>query len=52
MPVKELVLYEVGEEYLKEEGMVHLDAESYHEKLASEDTVVINVRNHYTAAMD
>jgi rhodanese-related sulfurtransferase len=53
MPVAELVHYGLDGEKappIQYTG-VHLQPEDYHEKLAQEDTVVIDVRNHYEAAI-
>jgi predicted sulfurtransferase len=53
MPVAELVHYGLDGEKappIQYTG-IHLQPEDYHEKLAQEDTVVIDVRNHYEAAI-
>ena len=54
IPVQELVFYDIKEEEAplragqeKAAGGVHLDAKAYHEMLKKENTVVIDVRNHY-----
>jgi len=53
MPVTELVHYGLDGEKAPpiEYTGVHLQPADYHEKLAQEDTVVIDVRNHYEAAI-
>jgi len=65
IPVKELVFYGIREDDCataaksastkdtgKEvKGGVHLDAKDYHEMLKQKDAVVIDVRNHYEAAI-
>jgi len=53
LPVKELVFYG-DDEYdatktASGSGGVHLQPKDFHEKLASKDAVVIDVRNHYEA---
>ena len=49
IPVQELVFYGIKEDEarLDQRGGIHLDAEKYHEMLKKENTVVIDVRNHY-----
>ena len=60
LPVQELVYYgfHQAEGVANEEiaapldnGGVHLDPKDYHEKLGMQNTVVIDVRNHYEAAI-
>jgi len=52
IPVEELVFYGIREEDAAcGEGGVHLDAIEYHEMLKKENTVVIDVRNHYEAVI-
>lgn len=53
LPVKELVFYGIrGDEAPLEQGGVHLPAAEFHEMLSQEkDTVVVDVRNHYEAAI-
>ena len=53
MPVTELVHYGLDGEKAPpiEYTGVHLQPAEYHEKLAQSDTVVIDVRNHYEAAI-
>lgn len=52
LPVKELVFYGIkdGEAPL-EKGGTHVDAEGFHQLLGKDSTVVIDVRNHYEAAI-
>ena len=52
-PVQEIVYYGIkdGEAPLNRKGGVHLDPLQYHEKLKESNTVVIDVRNHYEAAI-
>jgi predicted sulfurtransferase len=52
LPVKELVFYGIkdGEAPLKAGG-THVDARGFHSLLEQESTVVIDVRNHYEAAI-
>ena len=51
-PVKELVYYGLdGEKAPLSFGGVHLKASDFHEKLKEENTVVVDVRNHYEAAI-
>eukprot|EP00980_Cylindrotheca_fusiformis_P006412 scaffold1375_cov137-Cylindrotheca_fusiformis.AAC.1 len=56
IPVQELVFYDIKEddaplddsgELDGNKGGVHLDAKQYHEMLGKDNTVVIDVRNHY-----
>ncbi len=48
IPVQELVYYGIRDEDAScNEGGVHLDAIEYHKMLQKENTVVIDVRNHY-----
>ena len=48
IPVQELVYYGIREEDAScREGGIHLDAKEYHEMLKKENTVVVDVRNHY-----
>ena len=62
LPVQELVFYDIGESEAplqdkqaaqaqqsapSEGGGVHLDAKEYHQMLQKDNTVVIDVRNHY-----
>jgi predicted sulfurtransferase len=49
IPVQELVFYGFKDEEapLNKRGGTHLDAQKYHEMLKKENTVVIDVRNHY-----
>ena len=51
IPVQELVFYGFKDEEapISEKGGTHLDAEKYHEMLKKDNTVVIDVRNHYEA---
>ena len=50
IPVKELVFYGIREaEAPLQMGGTHLSAEEFHDKLAQENTVVVDVRNHYEA---
>ena len=55
IPVKELVFYGIREEDVASDkgngGGVHLDPTAYHEMLKRDDAVVIDVRNHYEAAI-
>ena len=52
IPVEELVFYGIREEHAAcGEGGVHLDAIEDHEMLKKENAVVIDVRNHYEAAI-
>jgi predicted sulfurtransferase len=53
MPVQELVNYGLEGGKAPPIGYtgVHLDPKDYHQKLAESDTVVIDVRNHYEAAI-
>ncbi len=52
IPVQELVFYGIREEDAAcQEGGVHLDAVEYHEMLKEDNTVVIDVRNHYEAVI-
>ncbi len=53
LPVKELVFYGIrDDEAPLEKGGVHLPAAEFHEMLSEEkDTVVVDVRNHYEAAI-
>lgn len=53
MPVNELVNYGLDGEKAPPLGYtgVHLEPQDYHKKLAEENTVVIDVRNHYEAAI-
>ena len=53
MPVQELVNYGLDGEKAPPLGYtgVHLEPQDYHMKLAEENTVVIDVRNHYEAAI-
>ncbi|KAI2511463.1 hypothetical protein MHU86_2899 [Fragilaria crotonensis] len=52
LPVKELVFYGIrqGEAPL-EKGGTHVDAQEFHKLLEKDSTVVIDVRNHYEAAI-
>ena len=47
LPVKELVFYGISAEENLGDGGVHLPPEQYHQKLAEEGTVVIDIRNAY-----
>ncbi|KAL3923718.1 MAG: hypothetical protein SGILL_001496 [Bacillariaceae sp.] len=66
LPVQELVFYDIGETEapLQEKGTtaqqttapgegggIHLDAKEYHQMLKKDNTVVIDVRNHYEAIL-
>jgi len=56
IPVKELVFYGMREDDVavvagEKGGGVHLDPRDYHEMLKRDDAVVIDVRNHYEAAI-
>lgn len=61
LPVKELVFYGIREEDCaggendngkrEVQGGIHLDARDFHEMLKRNDAVVIDVRNHYEAAI-
>ncbi|KAL7542282.1 hypothetical protein ACHAXR_013209 [Thalassiosira sp. AJA248-18] len=62
LPVKELVFYDIREGDCAKKsdnkgggkeikGGIHLDAKEYHEMLKRNDAVVIDVRNHYEAAI-
>lgn len=53
LPVKELVFYGISEEQAPlENGGVHLEPSAFHDFLGKkEDTVVVDVRNHYEAAI-
>eukprot|EP00566_Odontella_aurita_P013088 CAMPEP_0113535964 /NCGR_PEP_ID=MMETSP0015_2-20120614/5997_1 /TAXON_ID=2838 /ORGANISM="Odontella" /LENGTH=472 /DNA_ID=CAMNT_0000435275 /DNA_START=113 /DNA_END=1528 /DNA_ORIENTATION=+ /assembly_acc=CAM_ASM_000160 len=52
LPVKELVFYGIDKKDAPlDKGGVHLDAPEYHKMLGREDAVVIDVRNHYEAAI-
>ncbi len=52
IPVQELVYYGIREEDAScDQGGVHLDAKEYHEMLKKDNTVVIDVRNHYEAIL-
>ena len=56
IPVKELVFYGIREDDVAvvaggKGGGVHLDPRDYHEMLKRDDAVVIDVRNHYEAAI-
>mmetsp|Transcript_31254 Transcript_31254/g.47908 ORF Transcript_31254/g.47908 Transcript_31254/m.47908 type:complete len:604 (-) Transcript_31254:63-1874(-) len=53
MPVTELVNYGLNGEKAPpiDYTGTHLEPKSYHEKLAEDNTVVIDVRNHYEAAI-
>jgi len=51
-PVKELVYYGLdGDKAPLHKGGTHLSAQDFHKKLADKDTVVVDVRNHYEAAI-
>ena len=51
-PIKELVYYGLDEEKAPlHKGGTHLDARDFHRKLEEKDTVVVDVRNHYEAAI-
>jgi len=51
-PVQEIVYYGITDsEAPLYKGGVHLDPVKYHEKLKEDNTVVIDVRNHYEAAI-
>ncbi len=48
IPVQELVYYGIREEDVScNEGGIHLDAKDYHKMLQKDNTVVVDVRNHY-----
>lgn len=51
--VKELVNYGLEDEgeWRPEETGMHLSPEEYHAKMTEEDTVIIDVRNHYESAI-
>jgi len=52
IPVQELVYYGIREEDAScNEGGIHLDAKEYHEMLKKDNTVVVDVRNHYEAVL-
>jgi predicted sulfurtransferase len=52
LPVKELVFYGIRElDAPLEKGGTHLPAKEFHQMLEKEQTVVIDVRNHYEAAI-
>jgi predicted sulfurtransferase len=54
LPVKELVFYGIDDQQAPlEKGGIHLDPKDFHEKLQADptETVVIDVRNHYEAAI-
>ena len=52
LPVQELVFYGMNpQDAPLEAGGVHLDAKDFHLKLQEKDAVVIDVRNHYEAAI-
>ena len=51
-PVKELVFYGLNAQTAPlSKGGTHLAAQDFHAKLAEKDTVVVDVRNHYEAAI-
>jgi len=48
LPVKELVFYGFSQQDAPlNKGGIHLDAHQYHQMLSQDNTVVIDVRNHY-----
>ncbi|KNC86901.1 hypothetical protein SARC_00946 [Sphaeroforma arctica JP610] len=50
LPVNELVFYGVDEKHAPlVNGGTHLDPKDYHQKMKENDTVIIDVRNHYEA---
>lgn len=52
LPVKELVFYGIDEKKAPlAKGGTHVDAKAFHSLLEKESTVVIDVRNHYEAAI-
>lgn len=52
LPVKELVFYGFREEEAPlDRGGVHVDPNRFHELLEQDSTVVVDVRNHYEAAI-
>lgn len=52
LPVQELVFYGIQEKDAPlSNGGVHLPPKEYHQKLGKKDCVVIDVRNHYEAAI-
>ena len=53
LPVKELVFYGIGDDEAPlEKGGIHLEPADFHELLSQDkDTVVVDVRNHYEAAI-
>ena len=52
LPVQELVFYGIREKDAPlSNGGVHLPPKEYHEKLGKKDCIVIDVRNHYEAAI-
>jgi predicted sulfurtransferase len=52
LPVKELVFYGVDEQKAPlSKGGTHVDAKEFHNLLEKKSTVVIDVRNHYEAAI-
>eukprot|EP00588_Corethron_pennatum_P006534 CAMPEP_0194291208 /NCGR_PEP_ID=MMETSP0169-20130528/42989_1 /TAXON_ID=218684 /ORGANISM="Corethron pennatum, Strain L29A3" /LENGTH=507 /DNA_ID=CAMNT_0039039023 /DNA_START=23 /DNA_END=1543 /DNA_ORIENTATION=- len=52
LPVKELVHYGLGEgDAPLGRGGTHVDPREFHGALAEEETVVVDVRNHYEAAL-
>jgi len=52
LPVQELVFYGIKEQDAPlANGGVHLPPKEYHQKLGKKDCVVIDVRNHYEAAI-
>ncbi|KAL7571025.1 hypothetical protein ACA910_003744 [Epithemia clementina (nom. ined.)] len=51
-PVKELVYYGLDDEKAPiSKGGTHLSAEDFHRKLEEKDTIVVDIRNHYEAAI-
>jgi predicted sulfurtransferase len=52
LPVQELVFYGISsKEAPLDKGGIHLEPNEYHEMLKQENAVVIDVRNHYEAAI-
>lgn len=52
LPVKELVFYGIREnEAPLDKGGTHVDAQEFHKLLENDSAVVIDVRNHYEAAI-
>jgi predicted sulfurtransferase len=52
LPVKELVFYGIRDKDAPlERGGKHVDAKQFHELLGMDETVVVDIRNHYEAAI-